>query len=118
VPRAEKRLRGIDVFLDWSDEGRDPERLGAALSAAAGAQGWELAMITNRGVKVWPDGFPETFHTDHWRCRFRPADGRATTFDAVLTLLAAVHGAGFEVVKTEGLYDFDGVPGYSLGQGE
>jgi isocitrate dehydrogenase len=118
APRAEKRLRGIDVFLDWSDEGRDPERLGSALSAAAAAQEWDLAMITNRGVKVWPDGFPETLRTDHWRCRFRPADGRATTFDAVLTLLAAVHGAGFEVVKTEGLYDFDGVPGYSLGQGE
>ena len=27
-------------------------------------------MITNRGTKVWPDGAPETFCTDHWRCRF------------------------------------------------
>jgi hypothetical protein len=22
-------------------------------------------MITNRGIKVWPDGFEETFCTDH-----------------------------------------------------
>ncbi|MBL4544633.1 MAG: hypothetical protein JKP95_01840 [Oceanicaulis sp.] len=29
-----------------------------------------LKMITNRGVKVWPQGLPETFKTDHWRCRF------------------------------------------------
>lgn len=27
-------------------------------------------MIFNRGTKVWPRGMPETFKTDHWRCRF------------------------------------------------
>jgi isocitrate dehydrogenase len=41
-----------------------------------------------------------------------------THFDAVLRLLAAIHDAGYEVIKTEQLYDFDGLPGYSLGQGE
>jgi hypothetical protein len=29
-----------------------------------------LKLVTNRGVKVWPEGFPETFCTDHWRSRF------------------------------------------------
>ena len=32
-------------------------------------------MITNRGIKVWPEGFEETFCTDHWRCRFKPTEG-------------------------------------------
>jgi len=37
---------------------------------------------------------------------------------AVLVLLAALHRAGLEVIKTEHLYTFDGVPAYSRGQGE
>ncbi len=128
-PAERKELRGVDVFVDWRGDGdagaepatdavRDPEVLGPALAATAKAVGWNLKMLTNRGVKVWPDGFAETFCTDHWRCRFHPADGAVTDFDAVLRLLAAVHGAGYEVIKTEHLYDFDGLPGYSLGQGE
>jgi isocitrate dehydrogenase len=117
-PVERKDLRGVDVFLDWREAGRDPEVLGPALAATAKAAGWHLKMVTNRGVKVWPEGFAETFCTDHWRCRFHPTDGAATDFDAVLRLLAAVHGAGYEVIKTEHLYDFDGLPGYSLGQGE
>ena len=30
----------------------------------------KLKMITNRGVKVVPNGNPETYCTDHWRFRF------------------------------------------------
>jgi isocitrate dehydrogenase len=115
APRERKELRGIDVFLDWDDADRDPQALGPALADAARAAGWNLTMITNRGVKVWPEGFPETHRSDHWRCRFRLPN---PTFDDVLRLLAAIHAAGHEVVKTEHLYDFDGLPGYSLGQGE
>ena len=43
---------------------------------------------------------------------------RRRGFAGVLELLAAVDGAGLEVIKTEHLYDFDGEPGYSLAQGE
>jgi isocitrate dehydrogenase len=117
TPQREKELVGVDVFLDWSETGRDPDRLGRALEAAA-PDGWRLSMITNRGVKVYPEGLPETFRTDHWRCRFLPEDAESTSFDRVLALLQAVHGAGFEVIKTEHLYTFDGQRSYSLGQGE
>jgi isocitrate dehydrogenase len=75
-------------------------------------------MISNRGVKVWPQGMPETFCTDHWRCRYM-ADGADTaTPGQVLALLARLGEAGLEFVKTEHLYTFDGVPGFSLGQGQ
>jgi isocitrate dehydrogenase len=113
----EKVLVGVDVFLDWDEEGREPDVLGRRLEAAAPA-GWRLRMITNRGVKVHPEGLPETFWTDHWRCRFLPANGQPTHFGRVLDLLRALHEAGLEVIKTEHLYTFDGEPGYSLGQGE
>lgn len=115
--RRDKQLVGIDVFLDWYVEGRDPQQLGAVLESAAG-DGWRLSMITNRGVKVYPDGFPETFCTDHWRCRFVRIDAGPTDFAHVLGLLGSIAGAGCEVIKTEHLYTFDGERGYSLGQGE
>jgi isocitrate dehydrogenase len=76
-------------------------------------------MITNRGVKVYPDGFPESFCTDHWRCRFVASDDKATLQNEdILELLKNIHGGGFDFIKTEHLYTFDGERGYSLGQGE
>jgi isocitrate dehydrogenase len=115
--RSRKELVGVDVFLDWTGEARDPQALGTGLAATI-PEGWRLEMITNRGVKVFPDGVPETFCTDHWRCRITPADGAPTTFGDVLTVLGAVHHGGYEVIKTEHLYQFDGAPGFSLGQGQ
>jgi isocitrate dehydrogenase len=114
----DKRLVGIDVFLDWADGDRAPDRLGGLLESACDEPGWHLKMITNRGVKVYPEGLPETFLTDHWRCRFVPREGEEASFPEVLALLHAVHAAGLEVIKTEHLYTFDGERGYSLGQGE
>ena len=87
------------------------------LEAAAPGM-WTLSMITNRGVKVYPGGLSETFCTDHWRSRWVPANGGIVDFSQVLVLLAALHRAGLDVIKTEHLYTFDGVPAYSRGQGE
>jgi len=116
--RPRKDLVGIDVFLDWDEGGRDPVALAGHL-ASAGSPALELRMITNRGVKVWPDGLPETFRTDHWRCRFLRRDPAQPLRHAELqSLLAAVSAAGLDYVKTEHLYEFDGKPGYSRGQGE
>jgi len=117
TPPQDKALVGIDVFLDWNEEGRNPDVLGPGLEAATPAA-WKLKMITNRGVKVFPGGMPETFCTDHWRCRFVPDGAGTTDFGQVLDLLRSVSEAGFDVIKTEHLYTFDGEPGYSLGQGE
>jgi isocitrate dehydrogenase len=76
-------------------------------------------MITNRGVKVWPDGFSETFCTDHWRCRFvAMEDGQAISHPQIVRLLARIAEHGLDFIKTESLCKFDGKPAYSLGQGE
>ena len=117
TPRRAKQLVGVDVFLDWDEGDREPAALGKLVEAAAPA-GWQLQMITNRGVKVYPDGLPETFCTDHWRCRFVGSGGGAIAFADVLGLLGSIGAAGLDVIKTEHLYEFDGAPGYSLGQGQ
>jgi isocitrate dehydrogenase len=123
-PRPRRELCGVDVFV--CDEVSSPDELAAKIRAAADGIA-QLKLITNRGVKVWPEGFAETFCTDHWRCRFvGPAvkihESKATyeviSPQKVIELLAALEENGIEVVKTENLYLFDGVRGFSLGQGE
>ena len=75
-------------------------------------------MITNRGIKVWPQGFKETFCTDHWRCRFKPEEGKTISNEEVITLLQQAFCNGIDAIKTENLYAFDGKAAYSLGQGQ
>ncbi len=112
---AEKRTVGIDVFVHWS--GADATQL-AATMAAAEAGVLELTMITNRGVKVWPQGMPETFCTDHWRCRYMARPGIALNQAMIAELMLRLARQGTAFIKTEHLCTFDGVPGYSLGQGQ
>ena len=115
--RQEKVLVGVDAFLDWFEKERDPNALARAIEAAL-PKPWALKMITNRGVKVYPDGLPETFCTDHWRCRFVAREDVPVTAGDVVQLLHALGQHRLDVIKTENLYTFDGTRGYSLGQGE
>lgn len=115
-PRQHKDLVGIDVFLDNHTDTADQI---AARIKDAGAPDFELILITNRGVKVWPGGYPETFCTDHWRCRFRArTPTNTTTHAAIIGLMTRIEKTGLDFIKTEHLCNFDGVAGYSLGQGE
>jgi len=114
---SRKVLVGVDVFVNWDEANRNPDVLGERLQGQA-APDWRLSLVTNRGVKVFPKGFKQTLCTDHWRCRFlASADGRATPI-AIAELLLRLDAAGLDAVKTENLYTFDGVPGYSQAQGE
>lgn len=108
--REVKQLVGVDVFCEWS--AGDPEKLVELLKSGSGPA-LVLQVITNRGIKVWPDRLPEVLFTDYWRCRFVPS--RQTSVDAsdVVHLLDVLIHAGLDVVATENLYLFDGVPGFS-----
>jgi isocitrate dehydrogenase len=112
---ARKALVGVDVFLDWANG--SPDELAQVLETANG-DGLNLLMITNRGQKVWPNGMPETFCTDHWRCRFMGQGGSPISHQQIIDLLGRVGGSGLDFIKTENLYTFDGEAGFSLGQGQ
>lgn len=113
---TKKQLVGADVFLCWDEDGRKPDVLAEKLLAAQ-TDTLTLSLITNRGVKVYPEGLPETFWTDHWRCRFK-SDADDIPYQAVLDLMQNITNAGLDIIKTENLCTFDGKPGYSMGQGE
>ncbi|MFM9023051.1 MAG: NADP-dependent isocitrate dehydrogenase [Solirubrobacterales bacterium] len=111
-----KEMDGVDVFVHAA--GASPEELAQQLQDATSDQFLNLAMISNRGIMVWPEGHAETSCVDHWRCRFLADTSGAAHRRHVVETLRVLNDAGVDFVKTEGLYRFDGEPGYSLGQGQ
>jgi isocitrate dehydrogenase len=106
--QVKKELVGVDVYLDWTKG--TPDELGAAMQRH-NEDGLELQLISNRGARVWPGGLAETFTTDHWRCRF--LSKRLITHTQITDLLQHIADSGFDFIKTENLYNFDGQAGYS-----
>ncbi len=124
APPQAKILHGVDLFLEWRSG--TPDDLAQRIQAAAAkVPALRLALITNRGVKVWPQGFKETFCTDHWRCRFRAVAGDKAPIEhkSIIEAMTALTDAGLDVIKSENLCFFrnpDGTTdaGFSMGQGE
>ncbi len=114
-PKANKTLEGVDIFVHWN--GNSPDELAEMVSGIT-TENTTLSMITNRGIKVWPDGFSETFCTDHWRCRFKPLNHHPLTKNDIIQLLQNAMQNNIDTIKTENLYSFDGKQAYSLGQGQ
>jgi isocitrate dehydrogenase len=112
---AKKDLVGIDIFVHWN--GTNPDELAEIIKKMESST-VKLTMITNRGIKVWPDGFEETFCTDHWRCRFKPDRDAEIDKTNIIELLLNAINENIDAIKTENLYTFDGKSGYSLGQGQ
>ena len=110
-----KELKGVDLFVHWN--GTDANELAAMLSPLDD-ENIALSMITNRGIKVWPGGFEETFCTDHWRCRYKPITTDKISNSDILRLMTLAIEHGIDIIKTENLYAFDGIDSFSLGQGQ
>ncbi len=113
MPKAEKQLVGVDVFLAWD---KDVEDLGERISKIE--QMLKLQIIDNKGLKIWPEYTPGMNLTDQFRARFLAQDPGSMTPRHIIHLLQEITDAGIEFVKTEHLYHYDGKPGYSLGQGQ
>lgn len=114
--RAQKALVGVDVFFHWTD--RNPNEFGQRLEKFNG-DGVKLTSLSNRGVKVYPQGFEETFCTDHWRAGFMSeTEGGLVSHAQIVGLLDRLGKAGLDFIKIENLYTFDGQKGYVASQGE
>jgi len=113
-PQA-KELVGVDIFVHHADI--TPDELAKKVEQLNTGT-IKLSMITNRGIKVYPEGFEETFCTDHWRCRFKPVSETTITKQQIMELLQKAIDKNIDTIKTENLYTFDGTPAFSLGQGQ
>ncbi|RDV11967.1 NADP-dependent isocitrate dehydrogenase [Pontibacter diazotrophicus] len=114
-PAAKKDLLGVDVFVQWN--GTSAEEMGELIQQLDTPE-VKLTMISNRGIKVWPEGFEETFCTDHWRCRFKHVEGKFITKQHILAILSKAIEKNIDTIKTENLYAFDNRIAFSLGQGQ
>ena len=109
---VESKLEGIDVYVGWPS--RLPNEL-AAVAVKANGDGLDLTMMDNRGVKVWPDGFAETWCSDSFRCRYTSKG--AVTIQQTLDLQSRLDKLGVQIVKSELLRSYGGERGYTLAQG-
>ena len=112
--RPKQETVGVDVYVGWNP---DSEALAARLQPLAAPQ-FRLTMVTSRGIKVWPDGQPETFRGDQYRTRFMASNGGVVRHTDIIALLSRITADGVDFIKIENLSNFDGERGYSLGQGE
>ena len=111
---VKRNLVGTDVFLHAHEA---PSHFLKKLTTHPFSH-LHLTLVTNRGARVWPEGYPETFCIDQWRCRFmHPSKLETVTFDEMLTLLRELVDGGYDIIKTENLYTFDGHPAYSSAEG-
>ncbi|MBX9690290.1 MAG: NADP-dependent isocitrate dehydrogenase [Candidatus Obscuribacterales bacterium] len=108
--KSKKETVGLDVYLDWTDG--NAEKLGKIVEKLA-TDKLPFHMLTNRGVKVYPDGLPETFCTDHWRARFLHKDMKALSHADILELLKKFNDAKLDFIKTENLCTFNGEKSFS-----
>jgi isocitrate dehydrogenase len=112
APAYKRELVGIDIYVEWPSKEND--KLGALLQSANG-KGLDLEMISNRGTKVWPNGAPETFCTDAYRCRWM---SKGTTQADLNALLGRVTALGLNIGMTVNLRNYDGKNGFTLAQGQ
>jgi isocitrate dehydrogenase len=109
-----RTLVGIDLFLFYTST----RELLLKKIQSLNLPHLELKMISNRGARIWPEGHPETFCIDQWRCRFLSKNRhQAVDPKELIQLLDLVSQSGLDIIKTENLYLFDDIPGYSSAEG-
>ncbi|MCF8496183.1 MAG: NADP-dependent isocitrate dehydrogenase [Alphaproteobacteria bacterium] len=115
-PRKEamKERVGVDIGINW--DGSPDDLANKVLSCVN--DNLELQMISNRGTKVWPKGNPDTFCADNWRLRFMGKDGSTVKTSQIIALMDRMNKADLNFTKSSMLSTYDGVPGFTVAQGE
>ncbi len=109
---VKRALVGVDVFVYSEDKAVPFQKKMSGI----GATPMHLTMISNRGVRIWPEGQPETFCIEQFRCRFLKNQEPISQAE-IVSLLQKLSQAGCDIIKTENLYTFDGEAGYSSAKG-
>ncbi|MBS0615648.1 MAG: NADP-dependent isocitrate dehydrogenase [Verrucomicrobia bacterium] len=109
--KTDRKLLGVDIFVYSKEKAPAFQKKVCSLNPTP----FELKMISNRGVRIWPEGQPETFCIEQYRCRFMHK-GNATQHD-IAQLLENLAKSGYDIIKTENLYSFDGKMGFSSAEG-
>jgi isocitrate dehydrogenase len=112
------QVAGCDIYVDTLIPVLD---LARRLERIAEGTPFKLTMMSNRGTQVWPSGSLYTENVDYYRVRFELRDpdlhlGQIGQMPIVHLLRKVAEK--FTVTDFQPLRTFDGLPGYSLAQGQ
>ena len=110
LKESTRDLVGVDVFIYSTEQAGEVIRKASSVTSLNLA----LQLISNRGVKIWPNGHPETSCIEQWRLRFlHKNQDEKISQTQIIELLESLTHDPFDIIKTENLYLIDGQPGYS-----
>ncbi len=124
-----KSLIGFDLFIDWQEKFDDL----LVLLKTMESEKLEVKMISAKGLLLWPlsdKHMMPNYSKGLTVLRFigKGISGKSSNeiidssktilHQDIITMLTILNEKKFDFVKYEGLYLFDGKPGYTLGQGE
>ena len=107
-----KVLVGFDVHIE--DQKNNVDAIAASIKDLSSVP---LKMISNRGIKVWPNGDELTNVSGVWRCRFVGKDMTAIDKKDVISAIAKISDVA-DVTSVEMLCTYNGVMGWTPSQGE
>ena len=108
--KEKKELVGVDVFID--EISNAPSDLATALQKEEGSL--KFISLSSRGLPFWPGAIPLADASDHWVCRFiSKKENQPISHEDIINLLSRLNKTGFDCIKTENLYNFNGKPGFS-----
>ncbi len=114
-PDPKRELVGVDLYVYWNSG--KPDDLADCVKNAAG-DGLELVSDRQPRREGLAAGHGGDVLHGRLRCRFQGANGGKVTQQQVLSLMGRVVSAGFDIVETQTLRNFDGKAGYTLAQGQ
>lgn len=110
----EKKVVGVDVFLDYQTSS---EELSSKINDLDLGPLY-LKIISNRGHNIYVNKEVKPAEGRHWRCRFfHRNEGDVSNAD-IVHLLSAISKGGLSFIKMESLNTFNTKRGYSLAPGE
>lgn len=115
TPPSRKDI-GVDIYIEST---LSPHTLGKSLEEIARFSAFQLKMISNRSIQVYPiiEGITSDT-TDHWRARFFIKEEKAMVQDKdILDLLEKI-GKSYRWMHLEKLCEFNHIPAFTKAQGE
>jgi isocitrate dehydrogenase len=111
--KQEQKLIGVDVYLDNAQD--NIEKLANVLVEIEPTL--KLHMITQKGLKVWPDA--TGINSNDILCfRFFGYEDTGLTQQNIVSLLGKITEKNYDILSTQNLYSYDGKIGFTLAQGE
>ncbi|MBL4810207.1 MAG: hypothetical protein JKY43_09165 [Phycisphaerales bacterium] len=112
--QVETTVCGCDIFLQSI---LNPTELASKLQRLTENTPFRLTVISNRGTQVWPTGSPYTEMVNECCVRFELKEGTVIGQGPTVHLLAKV-AEKFTITEFIPIRMYDGVPGFSLAQGQ